>query len=340
MEKTFFVIGVDGGGTATTVALADFSGRMVKKFSGGPSNSTKIGMTQAISNLGVCLMKTVSSVPKNRIALVYIALAGSLERDVAKRKLIKNLLLERFPALYSLRDKIIIEGDQKAAFRSGTDARDGVVLIAGTGSIAMGWRGKKEAIAGGWDYIMGDQGSAFRIGQRALHFVCKQLDGRSPDTGLLRRMIFTEFKIKQDTDLIKKIYGPGLVERVASIASVVDAAAQKKDAIAGKILISAGEEMALAALAVIKKLSFGKTRVPIVLAGGVFRAKIFSDEVKRKIKQKLPAAYFISPGQPSVVGAVKLAAENAVSPRWRMAALRRPLPHLGEKKTRRKRPRC
>lgn len=309
MHKSF-VIGVDGGGTKTVVALADTKGRIIRKIRSVSSNPNKVGLDGAISCLGALLGSLVKGISQKKVKCVYLALAGSLERDFKKRQQIKNALLSRFPKLKPLASVLIIDGDQKAAFRSGTDEKDGVVLIAGTGSIAMGWRATREAIAGGWDYVMGDQGSAFWVGSEVLKATCRELDGRGSKTRFLTSMVLSRWKIKKDSDLLRRVYGENLVETVASLAAVADKAAGRGDRVARDILRRAGEELALMVLTVVKKLRFQKQKFPLVLIGGMFNSRIVMSEVQRNVKAFAPRVKYIRPKREPVAGAVELAAEN------------------------------
>jgi len=256
-------------------------------------------------------IKIVSrNILKKRIGFIYIGLAGSLERDFKKRQKIKGLLLKSFPEFSFWKSKILIDGDQKTAFRSGTDEKDGVVLIAGTGSIAMGWKDNKEAIAGGWDYILGDQGSAFWLGKLALQKVCKDLDGRNKKIGTLTQEILRHLGIRLERDLIKKVYQKDLVETVASLAPLVDKAAQKGDRFSKYLLIRAGHELALSANTVIRKLGFGKKEFPLVVVGGMFKSKIVFNTTRKEILKKNPKVKLIFPREEPIVGALKLAKEH------------------------------
>lgn len=313
MNNQHFLIAIDGGGTKTVATLADLNGRIRKKAVIGPSNPNKVAMELAITRLGEAIKRVTQGVPKNKIGFVYIALAGSLERDLQRREQIKKVLLQNFPEFSVWRKRIKIDGDQKAAFRAGTDEKNGIVLIAGTGSIAMGWRGNKEAIAGGWDYILGDQGSAFWVGQKALRNICKELDGREPKIKFLTKLILKNWKIKTQSDLIKRIYQENLVETVASLAVVCDEAAKRGDRTAIRFLEDAGKQLGIAANTVIKKLGLRKKAFPCVLIGGMFKSEIVSRATKREIAGFSPKAHFIFPEQSPAIGAVKLALEEYIN---------------------------
>jgi len=301
MKKTenYFVIGIDGGGTKTVGALANLEGEILREIYSSSTNPNKIGFELAISRL----KNLISKISKNKkIKIAYLGLAGGLERDEEKREKIKKELQKffNFP--------IVIDGDQKIAFRAGTDERDGVVVIAGTGSIAMGWKEKKEAISGGWDWLFGDQGSAFWVGKEVLEEIGKALDGRRKSFRL-KDFVLKRFKIKQEKDLYNKFYSQNFITQVASISKIVDELARRGDFFSKKILIDAGKQVSEMAIAVIKKLKLENETFPVVLVGGMFESQIFKKKVEKEIKRIVKKAKFILLRKKPVIGAVKLAFE-------------------------------
>ncbi len=301
MKKTenYFVIGIDGGGTKTVGALANLEGEILREIYSSSTNPNKIGFELAISRL----KNLISKISKNKkIKIAYLGLAGGLERDEEKREKIKKELQKffNFP--------IVIDGDQRIAFRAGTDERDGVVVIAGTGSIAMGWKEKKEAISGGWDWLFGDQGSAFWVGKEVLEEIGKALDGRRKSFRL-KDFVLKRFKIKQEKDLYNKFYSQNFITQVASISKIVDELARRGDFFSKKILIDAGKQVSEMAIAVIKKLKLENETFPVVLVGGMFESQIFKKKVEKEIKRIVKKAKFILLRKKPVIGAVKLAFE-------------------------------
>lgn len=305
-----YVIGIDGGGAKTDAVLANTKGKILVRAKTGPSNPNKVGMETAIFNISKAIEKVSKNKQKNKIVFIYIGLAGGLERSKKNKvRLKKELLLKQTRLLWISKKNLMIRGDQLTAFRSGTDKKEGVILISGTGSIVIGWRKGKEVVAGGWDYILGDDGSGFWLGQKALRAVCRHLDGRGLKTQLTN-LIFREWNIKEMEELYKKVYTKNLVEQIASLVPLIDKAAQKRDKIAREILIESGKELALAVISVIKKLNFQKLKFPVVLVGGVLKSRIVLDRVKKEIKKVAPKVEFIRPKQEPVIGAVKLAIEQ------------------------------
>jgi N-acetylglucosamine kinase-like BadF-type ATPase len=175
----------------------------------------------------------------------------------------------------------------------------------------MGWKGKKEAISGGWDWLIGDQGSGFWVGKRVLEEIGKALDGRRKDFEL-RKFIFKKLKIKREIDLYNNFYCEDFVEKVALISKLVDRFSKRGDKLSKEILIEAAKEVSKMAISVIKKLNFENEKFPIVLVGGMFKSKIFREKVEGEIKKTARKAKFILLRKKPVIGAIKLAKEKVI----------------------------
>ncbi len=304
-----YVIGIDGGGANTEAILSNLDGMVLAKVKVGPSNLNKVGKERAVREISRAIVLVTKNFKKEKVVFTYIGLAGGLQRDKKIKREIERSLKTLPKIKFIFNQKVKIEGDERAAFRVGTNKKEGVLLISGAGSLAYGWRKGKEEVNLGWDYLLGDEGSGFWLGQKALQAVCRFLDGRGPNT-LLTNLIFKNLKIKEEGELIQKIYKQKAIENIISLSPLVDKAAKKGDKLAKNLLIKAGQELALAGNQVIKKLNFEKVEFPIVLAGGTFNSKIVLETVKKEIKKIAPRVEFIRPKKKPVFGAVKLAIEE------------------------------
>lgn len=304
MKNKKFIISIDGGGTKTVGALANFEGKILKRMEIGSSNPNKIGFEKAISSLKN-LIFALSKGKLNKVKVAYLGLAGGLERDSEKREKIRKILQKSFPF------KILVAGDQRIAFLAESSKKDGVLVIAGTGSISMGWNKEKEIISGGWDWLLGDQGSAFWIGKMALEKILKETDKREKVKTKLKNLILKKFKVEKEKDFYQKFYKEDFVEKVASISQLVDFCAKKGDKFSKEILGEASKELAKMAKSVIFQLKFQKREFPLVLVGGVFKSKIVFSNFKKEIKKFAPKAKIILSKREPVFGAIKLALEYA-----------------------------
>jgi len=305
-----YIIGVDGGGAKTVAALANIEGKILAKANTGSSHPRNVGIKEAITNLAQAIHKVLR---KNKnISSVFLGLPAMEEEFKYKKDVIKRELLKHKEISPIFKGKLIIGSDQLVGFRSGTEEKDGVVLIAGSGCVAHGWRGDKEEKVCGWGYLS-EMGSGFWVGQKALQAIFKDLDGRGKRT-LMTKLIFKNFKVKDKKSLIEKIYSKNPTKIIPLFSILVDEAAKKGDRIAKNILIEAGKELALSTNTVIKKLTPPFTRkragFPLVLIGSVFKSKVVLETVKKEIKKVAPKVEFIRPKVEPVMGAVKLAIEQ------------------------------
>lgn len=304
-NKKQFVVAVDGGGTKTMAVLCDLNGKIIKRAKYGCSNFAKIGIDEAVNNVAQAIEKVLNHNKDIEIVSTCIALAGIEESTKIKDIILKKLGL--CPEISKIfQGKLLIESDQLAGFFSGTDEKNGVVLIAGTGCVAHGWKDGRQERANGWGWLC-DEGSSFWVGQKAIKSVFKDLDKRGGKTKITN-MVLKKFDIKTPEQLYKKIYIENNSKKIIPYFSIlVNKAGEEKDKIACSILEQAGKELALSANVVIKKLNFQKREFPLILIGSLFKSKIVLEITKKEIKKLAPKAKFITPSQEPITGAIKIA---------------------------------
>ena len=306
-ENLHYVIGVDGGGTKTVAALANLRGKILTQSRSGSSNPRNVGIKKAVLNI-TRAVKPLLKRKKGKITSVAIALPAIEEEYRGRKKEILKFLRVQKEIPKIFQGEVEIFSDQLVAFRAGTDEKDGVILIAGTGSVAHGWRKNRDVKASGWGWVA-DEGSAFWVGHKAIQVILKDLDQRGEKT-LLTELAFKEFKVKEINAFLKKLYSENITFIIPRFSIICDKASQKGDRIAREIMKEAGRELALAANTVIKKLHFQKQKFPLVLVGSVFKTKIVFETMKREIKKIAPRAQFIHLKKAPVLGAIKLAIEK------------------------------
>ena len=157
-----YVIGIDGGGTKTVAALSDLSGKILKIGKSGPTSPRNIGIKKTADNVARSIEKVLPK-KKAKILSTFIGLPAVEEEFRLKKEIIKKELLRYKKISLIFSGKVIIGSDQIVAFRSGSDRKDGVLLIAGTGCVAHGWRGNQKVKTSGWGWLA-DEGSAFWVG--------------------------------------------------------------------------------------------------------------------------------------------------------------------------------
>jgi N-acetylmuramic acid 6-phosphate etherase len=166
-----------------------------------------------------------------------------------------------------------VVNDAVIALVAGAPERSGIVLLAGTGSIAYGEHPSgRSARAGGYGYFLADEGSAYWLGHEALRAVVRAADSRGPETQLAA-LVFRALDTTSVPELVPIVYEKGLQRtEVARLAGLVQQAAESGDAEANRILDQGAQELVLAGRSVARQVGFGDAPYRVVLAGGAFRA--------------------------------------------------------------------
>ena len=257
-----YVIGIDAGGTKTVGLLADETAKVHSKTIGGSANLVMKGELAVEKVLFDVIDSLESPEP---LAALCLGIAGvgqpgseQLIRDVLRR------LGQRQP--------VRVVNDALVALVAGAPSGIGIVVVAGTGSIAYGVDPEgHEARSGGWGYLLGDEGSAFWLGHAAIRQGVRAADGRGPATTLFDR-ISQKLDLDVPDGLVKWFYDQEFSRhRVADLASVVEEAANEGDDAASALLDQAAQHLARAGRSVARQLDFAEP-YPFVQAGGVFKA--------------------------------------------------------------------
>ena len=282
-----FFLGIDGGGTKTECALADEAGVVVARATGAGANLRRVSPAELRATLADCFeqLRRTASLPGLAVEVICAGFAGGGDSEGRERarQVLAELLRPRF---------LYVVGDMEVALEAAVGAGPGVVLIAGTGSIAYGRNGSgQHARAGGLGPDVGDEGSAYDIGRRALLAFEK---GGAPR---LRRLIEQA-----------KLSTPPTVAEVAGLMPEMLRAAREGDPAAREIVEQAAAALAGLALAVLGELSLLASEVTVATSGGVFAAseEIFA-QVRARILQEAPRADIEPLRVAPAEGAVRLA---------------------------------
>ena len=299
-----YLIGIDAGGTKTNCAVADLNGKILIKETGKSSNYLIAGAEKTSANLfGIishCLKKLKGNISEAEQVVIGIAGAGRL-KDAQQ--------LEKSFIKYSKSKKVKINSvkvvsDALIALEGAFTGEPGSILIAGTGSILFGKDSKGRIHrVGGFGRMIGDEGSGYSIGRKALHAVSKDLDGRAEKT-LLTKKLFDLMNVSSSEELITKIYKENF--DIASIAPLVISAAKKKDKPALKILDEEAEELVFHIKAIIKKMKIKNLKTAFV--GSLITNKnIYSILLEQKIKLSFRNITILKPELSPVEGAILIA---------------------------------
>ncbi len=296
-----YVLGIDAGGTKTVCLLADGSGTTLAEARGAGAN------IQAEGELAVekVLHQVMEDALGGRDAVpsaICLGMAGVDREDDAR--VIRGIM-----ARIGHKARVLVVNDALVALEAGVGGAPGIVLVAGTGSIVYGRNAANQAArAGGWGYVLGDEGSGYWMGRLALRAVVREADRRGRATALTPRVL-RHFGAARPSDLVHAVYARGARPAVLSaLAGDVQAAAAEGDAVAGQIVDAGAQALVSAAESVAVRLGLGGEAFTFVLSGGMFLGvPLLADEVTRRLPAVAPRAE-VRPlaGEPAE-GAVRLA---------------------------------
>jgi N-acetylglucosamine kinase-like BadF-type ATPase len=297
-----YVLGIDAGGTKTRALLAEETGRVVAGARRGGANLRTHGELE-VEKVLHAVVEAAEAEGGVRADALALGMAGAdrPEDDAVLREILRRI---------GFKSRVVVTNDARIAFVAGSALRVGIALVCGTGSIAWGENARGEiARAGGWGWHLGDEGSGFWIGERAIREVLRAADGRGPATSL-DRPLFEHFGIEKPSEILHAIYdGEYPRHEVALFAVGVAEAARSGDAVAGRILAAAADELALAARSVIARLDLESAPYDVVLSGGTFAAlPALEDSVREKLAR--PPARVRRLEEEPAMGAVQLALEE------------------------------
>jgi len=293
---------VDGGGSKTHAIIAQADGSTVAEAE-GPRSAVTPGHVAASADaiaetIAMALDKTGE--PREPLSLLVVGVAGVGRRD--EREQLAAALEDR-----DIADEVSIETDAEIALEDAFSGGAGIILIAGTGSIAHG-RGPTglRARCGGWGPRLGDEGSGAWIGRRALSVVTAAHDGREPQTAL-SGAILTHAQLNDPEELIPWAAAAD-PRTLAALAPVVFATALT-DPRAKALVDLAAEELVLHLRALAQRL-FGDERadIAVAFAGGLMKkSSPLRKRVEHRLKSAVPGAHVRAEPIVAARGAIKLA---------------------------------
>lgn len=292
-------LGVDCGGSKTLAVIVDGKGHELGRGQSGGSNYTQVGLELAVQNIRQAIEEAARiagcALP---ISKAWFGIAG-----IARQEDIDMFL----PLLRYSAEIIHITNDAELGLCA-LPGRVGIALIAGTGAITLGRneRGQK-ARADGWGYLLGNEGSGYYIGQRALTAALQYADGRGQPTILLDR-ILQQWGLTQPEEVIAQVYTPTGRATVARLSICVFQAAREGDELARMIVEQGAYELARTCQAVSRRLGFPREGLPLALVGGLL---IHETDYRERVLAHIREAYI--PDLVEIVATPALSAARAAS---------------------------
>ncbi len=280
------VVGIDGGGTKTVCWLAplvdDGSGNILGRGIAGPGNPRAAGFETAQANIDTAIAAAFADakLPRTTVAAACLSLAGAGRASEQER-------IALWAESREIATRVIVTDDAEPILAAAGDGQNGIALIAGTGSLCVGrTTAGRRARAGGWGYLLGDEGSGYAIGLAALRAAARAADGRGPQTVLLDDVLH-RVHAATPSELIQRVYDIRMTrDRIALLAEAVFQRAQS-DEVARQIVQDAANGLAELVSNVTAKLTLPAASFVLALAGGVL---IHQPDYGERVLQALAAS--------------------------------------------------
>lgn len=300
------ILAIDGGGSRTRCLAIDRSSHIVGCGTSGASNHLLVAGDTVVHSLAEATGKALAQAGADRadVRCVSAGLAGvdydgrgTREMDEVFRELGFSHLL--------------INGDMVIAHVGALQGKPGVIALAGTGSAILGIDENKERVkVGGWGPVYGDEGSGYRIGQRALVAAARAYDGRGPLTAL-SEAIARALDLDDFRETVERVYVKGMEAReIAALSRVAYEVAETGDDVARSIFLQAGEELAESVQAAIRQLNFETSATLVSYQGAVLSScPLVRENFVACLKQGYPHVSVAPPHFEPVIGAYLLGCE-------------------------------
>src|ERR1017187_4419673 len=298
-------LAIEGGGTRTVALLANGSGQVLRRLETGPANMkllTEAQLTRQFRSIAAALPAPDA---------LGIGLSGAwVEADFTR---IRSAAAKAWPGIPCYATNDLETALTAAADAWCTDHIPQVLVVSGTGSGCYGKTVKGRGVkVGGWGHVLGDKGSGYDIGLRALQAVVDSYDQAQvwPELG---RQLLRALQLNEPNDLIDWAQAADKTE-IASLAAEVFAVWRRKDRIAAVILADAARSVARDAAACARRLAKPGSAVRFVLTGSILlKQPRFAAQVGQELRKLWPKVDVTPLKRESVWGAVELARRLAKS---------------------------
>ena len=251
-------IGIDAGGSKTAVLLA--AGEQLLARTEGPPGAVRPGRAlAAASRIAATVRRALTEAQLLEADVLCVGAAG-VGREPERTELREGLRGER------LARRIVVTGDLDIALEAAFASGPGIVLVSGTGSVAVA-RTPDGTLhrQGGYGWQMGDEGSGYAVARAALQALGRFRDGRGAATKL--RELIQSHPPRKDFDELVRWSSSAEPGEIATLALIVFAAATAGDAVAKEIVEGAAEDLAGLVAPLLAKFP-PKGQVGLALAGG------------------------------------------------------------------------
>ncbi len=293
-----YIMSLDGGGTKLNCLIADENGSFVGMGKGGPTNSFYCSHNLIEESIKSAISGALNSgsINKNDICIVNAAMIIGEKWTI---EAIKSLLHEDVILNFLSEFDISLYGAIQEDF--------GGVVLSGTGSFVTVRTEKDLVTVGGWGDALGDEGSGYYIGHKALKACAQMEDGVLPYT-LIKEHIQEKYKIDTMRKMVSELSKAPLGNQrtmIASLCPIVGWCADQGDAVAINIIKKAAYYLAIQLITAIKRC--GNFDIPVTVSGGAWKTTpLFFSSLADALSKELPGIDLRSPLFEPVVGGILL----------------------------------
>jgi glucosamine kinase len=293
-------LGIDGGGSNLRVVITADDLTPIATTFGETANPSVIGREASADRIHVAVHEALSQAGLDHVAIAGagVGIAGaSVAHSESWLRQILAVILPGVPAVPS--------SDVEIALIGANGERQGVLLLAGTGSAVFGVNAAGQSLqVGGWGYLLGDEGSSYWIGMRVLQLLARAADGRETCPPVFTTQILAALALESEADLIPWLYRSEQprTRDIAQLARLVIENASVGVEVAAQIAQVAASELALLCHTMIRRLDMENPR--IAFAGGLLDNDNF---LSTYLCQMLGLNQRPIPLYPPVIGAALLA---------------------------------
>lgn len=308
MEQNHFYLGIDGGGTKSRCMLAFDDGRQVI-LQGGPMNICSVSQEQVAENLAV-LFRQAEQIAGSLTLCKGVGIGVAGFTNNASPPFFRSQVEKWFPGV-----PMMLDTDGAAGLFGAHDAPEGIVLIAGTGSVCFGIHGTRQQLTGGGGHLIDDEGSGYAIGRDICTAVMKALDGRSGPT-VLSHLLGEAHGIFVRSDLMTFVYHPDTGKQgIAALAPLLTEACNQGDEAALAIAEKAAKNLAEMVDAVVRTLDM--PRGPLAFSGSILtKQPHIMEKICKILDRNWPDMVYYTEKKDAAYGAVLMArwaAQTALS---------------------------
>jgi|GEM_PF-729804 len=260
-----WIVAIDAGGTSSKAILLSRSGEELAFTTGDGFNLRNRSVDVLRQNV-VSMINTLfadGQVMGRIPSAIAVGAAGAGRKQ--ERRFIHDTIKAQYPT-----STILVHHDAFIAHYGAFGGGPGVVVTAGTGSIAFGKNSSGvEARSGGWGWMLGDEGSGWWIGREAIRAAMSEWEGSGPATEITS-LIKEEFKVTTTYKIIPEIYaGDFKRERISKLSERVFDLAKSGDEVSLEIMVRAGRELGLLAVRTARSLKLEPHDFYVALLGSV-----------------------------------------------------------------------